>query len=70
MRKYSIMMAIRLVCIGLCLVAKGWWLVLPAAGAIILPYVAVIVANNVKPRGRGRVQRPGALVHVTRKPRP
>ena len=55
MRTYSIMMAIRLVCIALCLVVKGWWLVLPAAGAIVLPYIAVVIANNVKPRGQGRV---------------
>ena len=69
MRTYSIMMAIRLVCIALCLVVKGWWLVLPAAGAIVLPYIAVVIANNVKPRGQGRVQRPGAVVKSTRIPK-
>ncbi|TPW96281.1 DUF3099 domain-containing protein [Schumannella luteola] len=62
MLKYTIAMSIRVVCIALCLVAPGWWLLLPAAGAILLPYFAVIIANNVGGGSTGRVRRPGALV--------
>lgn len=62
MLKYTIAMGIRVVCIALCLVAPGWWLLLPAAGAIFLPYFAVVVANNVGGGTSARVRRPGALV--------
>jgi hypothetical protein len=62
MLKYTIAMTIRVVCIALCLVAPGWWLLLPAAGAVFLPYFAVVIANNVGIGARGRVRRPGALV--------
>lgn len=47
MIRYSITMGVRLVCIALCLVVQGWWLLLCAAGAIFLPYIAVILANVV-----------------------
>ena len=47
MVRYSITMGIRLVCIALCLVVQGWWLLLCAAGAIFLPYIAVVFANVV-----------------------
>ncbi len=62
MIKYTVAMSIRVICIGLCLVAPGWWLLLPAAGAVFLPYIAVVIANNVHTGGSGRVRRPGALV--------
>lgn len=47
MVKYSVAMGIRLVCIGACFFVTGWWLVIPALGAVFLPYVAVVVANSV-----------------------
>ncbi len=62
MLKYTIAMSVRVVCIGLCLVVPGWWVVIPAAGAVFLPYFAVVIANNVGGRSRGTVQRPGAIV--------
>ncbi|MFT4029101.1 MAG: DUF3099 domain-containing protein [Protaetiibacter sp.] len=62
MLKYSIAMGIRVVCIALCLVVPGWWLLIPAAGAVFLPYFAVVIANNAGGGGRGAVQRPGAMV--------
>ena len=61
MIKYTIAMSIRVVCIGLCLVVSGWWLLIPAAGAIFLPYVAVVIANNVSSRP-ARVRRPVGCV--------
>lgn len=47
MLKYSIAMGIRLACIGACFLVSGWWLLIPALGAVLLPYFAVIVANSV-----------------------
>ncbi|MBN9142083.1 MAG: DUF3099 domain-containing protein [Micrococcales bacterium] len=61
MLKYTLAMGIRVVCIALCLVVPGWWLLIPAAGAVFLPYFAVVIANNVGGGDRGRVRRPGAL---------
>lgn len=62
MVKYSIAMGLRLVCIGACFLVSGWWLLLPAFGAVILPYFAVVVANSVTraPSG-GAPLRPGSL---------
>lgn len=61
MIKYTVAMSIRVVCIALCLVAPGWWLLIPAAGAVFLPYFAVVIANNVQHGDRGRVRRPGSI---------
>lgn len=57
MIKYSIMMGIRIVCIGLCLVVPGWWLLVCVLGAVFLPYVAVLIANAADTRG-SRVESP------------
>ncbi len=47
------MMGIRLVCFVITVVAfvnhAGWLTVIPAAGAIGLPYFAVVIANSRKP---------------------
>ena len=45
MVKYSIAMGVRLVCIFVCFLVPGYWIILPALGAIVLPYVAVVLAN-------------------------
>lgn len=45
MWQYSIAMAIRLVCFGLIFAVPGWWKLLPIAGAALLPYYAVVIAN-------------------------
>lgn len=59
---YSIAMGIRVVCILLCFVVQGWWLVVPITGAIILPYIAVVIANAASQRGTQPVERPGSIV--------
>jgi hypothetical protein len=61
MVRYGLTMGIRVVCLGLCLVTPGWWLLLPALGAVFLPYVAVVIANTGARRGR-RVDRPGGIL--------
>jgi len=62
MLKYSAAMGIRLACIGACFLVTGWWLLLPALGAIFLPYFAVVLANSVsKKSGTAQPLRPGTL---------
>lgn len=61
MIKYSITMGIRVVCILLMLFVQGWWLVVCAIGAIVLPYIAVVIANvHADPSG-SQVMRPGGV---------
>lgn len=61
MLKYSIAMGIRVICIVAMLFLHGWWLVIPAIGAIVLPYFAMILANVGSPGESGNVERPGGL---------
>jgi hypothetical protein len=63
MIRYAIAMSIRVVCVILCLFVHGWWLLVPIAGAVILPYVAVVLAN-VGSNPNGAVERPGGLVRA------
>ena len=65
MIKYSITMGIRTVCVVLCIFARGWWLLVCAAGALVLPYFAVVLAN-VSWSAPSVVRRPGSLVPVER----
>ena len=60
MIKYTVMMTVRVVCIGLCIVVPGWWRLVFAIGAVFLPYVAVVLANSVDNRGTP-VERPDEL---------
>lgn len=45
LKRYMVMMTVRVVCFVLAIVVSGWprWFFI--AGAIILPYLAVVVAN-------------------------
>ena len=61
MRRYAITMGIRLVCVLACLFVQGWWLLIPALGAVFLPWVAVVLANAVSTKGRRSVERPGVI---------
>jgi hypothetical protein len=49
-RRYLVMMGIRVVCFVITVVMflthAGWLTVIPAVGAIALPYFAVVVANS------------------------
>ncbi|MDA8862649.1 MAG: DUF3099 domain-containing protein [Pontimonas sp.] len=67
MVRYTVAMGIRLACIGACFFVQGWWLLLPAFGAVFLPYFAVVSANSVAKRPRaGEPLRPGSLVPLQR----
>ena len=64
MVKYSITMGIRFVCIIAMLFVEGWWLVLCAAGAIVLPYFAMIIANVASKPKSVSVERPSHIERV------
>ena len=50
-RAYGISMAIRTLCfVGAIVVGNGWLRWALVAGALILPYFAVVMANNSSPR--------------------
>lgn len=69
MIRYSIAMGIRMACLVLVFALPDWWRLIPAIGAIALPYIAVIIANNVSRRPSVGVARPGSIVPVSG-PRP
>lgn len=54
-RRYLIMMGIRVLCFGLVFVTTGWVRWAAIIGAVALPYFAVIVANAVRPRTIGTI---------------
>ena len=68
MIRYLITMLVRLICFILAIFFyywwHNWWALIPLAGAIILPYVAVVLANTVVQPRVAPVERPGSLVHV------
>lgn len=59
-RQYSIAMGIRVLCLIACLFVRDWWLLIPALGTIILPYIAVVL-GNVGGARRTPVEAPTAL---------
>jgi hypothetical protein len=61
MIKYTVTMGIRMVCILLMLFVQGWWLLVCALGAILLPYFAVIAANVHGGQPAPSVLRPDTL---------
>ncbi|BDI22709.1 DUF3099 domain-containing protein [Herbiconiux sp. L3-i23] len=65
MIKYSIAMGIRTICVILLVFLHDWWwILLAAAGAIVLPYIAVVVANVTSKPKVSDVERPGAILPV------
>lgn len=47
MRVYFIAMTLRLLCVASLFFVRGWWVLLVGAGAVLLPYYAVMIANAV-----------------------
>ena len=62
MIKYSSAMAIRMACIVAMQFVSGWWLVVCATRAIVLPYFAMIIANVKMAPQQGVVERPATIV--------
>lgn len=46
MVKYALAMGIRLVCLILIFVVDGWFKIIAVAGAVFLPWIAVVIANG------------------------
>lgn len=65
MVRYGVAMGIRVACVISCFFVQGWWLLVPIIGAVVLPYVAVVLAN-VGSRGQGDVIRPDDRTLVRR----
>ena len=63
MLKYTLAMTIRVVCIVAAMFVEGWLMWLAFAGAIFLPYFAVVLANAQGPK-------PGEISRVTQVKRP
>ncbi|RZU65167.1 DUF3099 family protein [Microterricola gilva] len=61
MLKYTLAMGIRVLCVLSMLFLKGWWLLLPAIGAVVLPYFAVVIANVPSKAKSSNLLRPGAI---------
>lgn len=65
MIKYTIAMSIRTVCVISLVFLSGWWMAVALVGAIVLPYIAVVIANvSMRPATVG-ADRPGAIVPVS-----
>lgn len=56
MRAYFISMTLRVACVLSLFWVRGWWVILPIAGAIILPWFAVMIGNAVDHSSGERVK--------------
>lgn len=56
LRRYLLTMTIRTACFVLVVVIDSWWRWVFAAGAVFLPFIAVVAANAARPSVRGRVR--------------
>jgi fatty-acid desaturase len=68
MVRYTIAMSIRMLCFILVFIVPGWWMLVCAIGAVVLPYFAVILANVSMKQAGAAVERPGAIIRI--EPRP
>jgi hypothetical protein len=71
MIKYIIAMSLRFLCFFVALAMSfppTWWTLIPVAGAIILPYIAVVLANTVVHPRVATVERPGSIVPLSAAP--
>lgn len=47
MRMYLLAMSLRVLCVVSLFWVRGWWILLVGIGAVVLPYVAVLIGNAV-----------------------
>ncbi len=62
--KYTITMSVRVSCFLLIFVVPGWWRLIPVIGTVVLPYIAVVIANTATRTSTAAPERPGAVVLV------
>lgn len=67
-KRYAITMGIRTLCFILMAVVQpmGWWTWVFGAGAAVLPYVAVVFANNPDPAKTAPVESPDIAIEAPR----
>lgn len=67
-RRYAITMTIRTVCFILMAVIQpmGWWTWVLAIGAVFLPYIAVVAANNPDPSDVANIESPDIAIEAPR----
>ncbi|KAM9862583.1 hypothetical protein ACI1US_01578 [Leucobacter sp. BZR 635] len=70
MRMYFIAMTLRLLCVLSVFWVSGWWLIIPAVGAVVLPWFAVMVGNAVAYGGEEQVAVPEPLELASNDPVP
>ena len=68
MRMYFATMTLRVACIVSLFWVRGPWIILVAIGAIVLPYVAVLIANAVSHVGGETHETPSPLELVSGEP--
>ena len=66
-KQYLFTMSLRTVCFMLAIVTEGWMRWVFAAGAVVLPFFAVVAANAVAPRVAGRARPVTPSVDHTRR---
>ena len=64
MVRYSVAMAVRMVCFILVFIVPDLWKIVFGIGALVLPYFAVVIANVSMKQTAGVVERPGAVVRI------
>ncbi len=47
MRFYFLAMSLRFLCVMSLFWVRGWWVILPLLGAVLLPYFGVMIANAI-----------------------
>ena len=65
--RYCIAMGVRVACVIACFFVQGWWLLAFVIGAVLLPYIAVVIANVGYKEG-GVVERPASMLPVPYRP--
>ncbi len=70
MRMYFIAMSLRVVCVASLFWLRGWWVLLAAAGAVLLPWFAVMVGNAVAHGGGEAPEAPEPLQLTSTDPVP
>lgn len=65
--RYVLAMGVRVACVIACFFVQGWWLLACVVGAVLLPYIAVVIANVGAKEG-GVVERPASMLPVPYRP--
>ena len=61
MRAYFIAMSVRILCVASLFFVRGWWVLLVGIAVVLLPYFAVMIANQAEHRGASTPEAPTPL---------